>query len=167
MGIQIIYQYKITNNQVLNYINDINDSESKTVFEPLNCISWTIGHLARYNNLAFASRSRGVKVPDKFRDFENGSPHSQKDLIYVKGLWLETLNATEKFLDSLEEKDLKKVPDNESYIELNKKEEENLGTFMTRRIFHSWNHLGEIASVRQLLGKDPGNPGYGKWDWKY
>ena len=44
---------------------------------------------------------------------------------------------------------------------------DNLGTVMTRMIFHSWNHLGEIASVRQLLGKNPGNPGYGKWDWKY
>ena len=33
MGIQIIYQYKITNNQVLNYINDINDSESILIDE--------------------------------------------------------------------------------------------------------------------------------------
>ena len=43
----------------------------------------------------------------------------------------------------------------------------NLGTDISRLIFHLWNHLGEIASVRQLLGKKPGNPGYGKWDWRY
>ena len=23
------------------------------------------------------------------------------------------------------------------------------------------------GSVRQLLGKKPGNPGYGKWNWRY
>lgn len=161
MGIKIIDQYKITNNQVLNYINDISDEESKAIFTPLNCISWTLGHLSRYNNLAFAARDKGEEIPEKFRDFENGSPHSQKDLSYVKGLWEQTLNDTDKFLDNLKEEDLKRILNNDSY------DVDNLGTVMTRMIFHSWNHLGEIASVRQLLGKNPGNPGYGKWDWKY
>ena len=161
MGIKIIDQYKITNNQVLNYINDISDEESKAIFAPLNCISWTLGHLSRYNNLTFATRDKGEQIPEKFRDFENGSPHSQKDLSYVKGLWEKTLNDTDKFLDNLKEEDLKRILNNDSY------DVDNLGTVMTRMIFHSWNHLGEIASVRQLLGKNPGNPGYGKWDWKY
>tara|TARA_B100000315_G_C14425783_1_gene517763 strand:+ start:155 stop:640 length:486 start_codon:yes stop_codon:yes gene_type:complete len=161
MGIKIIEQYKITNNQVLNYINDISDEESKAIFAPLNCISWTLGHLSRYNNLTFAARDKGEQIPEKFRDFENGSPHSQKDLSYVKGLWEKTLNDTDKFLDNLKEEDLKRILNNDSY------DVDNLGTVMTRMIFHSWNHLGEIASVRQLLGKNPGNPGYGKWDWKY
>ena len=161
MGIKIIDQYKITNNQVLNYINDISDEESKAIFAPLNCISWTLGHLSRYNNLAFAARAKGEQIPEEFRDFENGSPHSQKDLSYVKGLWEKTLNDTDKFLDNLKEEDLKRILNNDSY------DVDNLGTVMTRMIFHSWNHLGEIASVRQLLGKNPGNPGYGKWDWKY
>ncbi|MBA30388.1 MAG: hypothetical protein CL905_00875 [Dehalococcoidia bacterium] len=161
MDIKIIDQYRITNNQVLNYIDDVTDEESKLIFEPLNCISWTLGHLARYNNLTFAARSRGVEIPNEFKDFENGAPHSQKDLSYVKGLWHKTLSDTEKFLDGLNENDLVKVLDNDSY------NVDNLGTVMTRMIFHSWNHLGEIASVRQLIGKNPGNPGYGKWDWKY
>ena len=161
MGIKIIEQYKITNNQVLNYINDISDEESKAIFTPLNCISWTLGHLSRYNNLTFAARLKGEQIPEKFRDFENGSPHSQKDLSYVKGLWQQTLNDTDKFLDNIKEEDLNRVLNNDSY------DIDNLGTVMTRMIFHSWNHLGEIASVRQLLGKNPGNPGYGKWDWKY
>ena len=161
MGIKIIDQYKITNNQVLNYINDISDEESKAIFTPLNCISWTLGHLSRYNNLTFAARLKGEQIPEKFRDFENGSPHSQKDLSYVKGLWEQTLNDTDKFLDNIKEEDLNRVLNNDSY------DVDNLGTVMTRMIFHSWNHLGEIASVRQLLGKNPGNPGYGKWDWKY
>ena len=43
----------------------------------------------------------------------------------------------------------------------------NFGTDIRRMTFHYWNHLGEIASVRQLLGKDPGNPGYGSWSWRY
>ena len=47
MDIKIIDQYRITNNQVLNYIDDVTDEESKLIFEPLNCISWTLGHLAR------------------------------------------------------------------------------------------------------------------------
>ena len=114
MDIKIIDQYKITNNQVLNYIDDITDEESKRIFEPLNCISWTLGHLARYNNLTFAARSRGVEIPNEFKDFENGAPHSQKDLSYVKGLWIKTLKDTEKFLDGLNENDLVKILDNDS-----------------------------------------------------
>ena len=69
MDIKIIDQYRITNNQVLNYIDDVTDEESKLIFEPLNCISWTLGHLARYNNLTFAARSRGVEIPNEFKDF--------------------------------------------------------------------------------------------------
>ena len=70
-------------------------------------------------------------------------------------MWHKTFSDTEKFLDGLYENDLVKVLDNDSY------DVDNLGTVMTRMIFHSWNHLGEIASVRQLIGKNPGNPGYG------
>ena len=90
-----------------------------------------------YYNFSIANKIHDKDIPDEAKNYMNGSPHSTPSLDEIKYLWK---HSTEKI---------------------------NLGTDISRLIFHLWNHLGEIAAVRQLLGKTPGNPGYGKWDWRY
>ena len=147
------------------YINDLSDDDIKKVFDPMNCIGWLIGHCSYYN-FSIANKIHNKDIPDEAKNYMNGSPHSTPGLHEIKYLWKYSTDTVKVSLNKLEEVELK----DKFTAEFNhggEAEKINLGTDISRLIFHLWNHLGEIASVRQLLGKTPGNPGYGKWDWRY
>ena len=111
-----------------------------------------------------------VNTPEDVEKFSNGQPHSTPDLEFIINLWNKSVKVVKKSLSEVTDLDLETkitwVNKNKNW-DVNQDEKINLGTDLARYLFHHWNHLGEIASVRQLLGKDPGNPGYGKWDWRY
>lgn len=160
MSTNTVEIYKITNNVLRDYFNDLSNQEGKKIFKPMNCISWMIGHLACINYNIVARNSKNRSIPDINDKFGNGSPHFQPEILDVISLWETSVRECFAFLDQMEEEDLKnKISDSKMNF--------NLGTDISRLTFHAWNHMGEIAAVRQFLGKDPGNPGYGKWDWRY
>ncbi len=161
----IVSHYLLSIDQMDAYINDLSDDDVKKVFDPMNCIGWLIGHCSYYN-FSIANKIHNKDIPDEAKNYMNGSPHSTPGLHEIKNLWKYSTEAVKDSLNKLEEVELK----DKFTAEFNhgsKAEKINLGTDISRLIFHLWNHLGEIASVRQLLGKTPGNPGYGKWDWRY
>jgi len=161
--------YNLAIDQMEIYHNDLSDNDIKKVFPPMNCIGWLIGHSARYN-YAVANKVDGVIIPEDVEKFSNGQPHSTPDLEFIINLWNKSVKVVKKSLSEVTDLDLETkitwVNKNKNW-DVNQDEKINLGTDLARYLFHYWNHLGEIASVRQLLGKDPGNPGYGKWDWRY
>ena len=105
---------------------------------------------------------KNINIPEEANNYRNGQPHSTPDLKDIVKLWEDSVATVKNSLKLISDEDLS------SKITWVKDDEKiNFGTDISRMTFHYWNHLGEIASVRQLLGKDPGNPGYGSWSWRY
>lgn len=161
----IISHYILSIDQMGKYINDLSDQEIKKVFTPMNSIGWLLGHCSYYN-YSIANKINGDDIPEDVKNYMNGSPHSTPDLDFIKNLWFDSVEKAKHSLNTIEEEDLKNKITAE-FKNNGVSEKINLGTDISRLTFHLWNHLGEIASVRQLLGKNPGNPGYGKWDWRF
>ena len=154
-------QYELSIDQMENYYKDLTDNDIKKVFPPLNSIGWLMGHSSVYN-YEIANKIKEIEIPEEANKYRNGQPHSTPDLKDIVSLWENSVLTVKNSLKLLTDDDLS------SKITWIKEDEEiNFGTDITRMIFHYWNHLGEIASVRQLLGKNPGNPGYGSWGWRY
>lgn len=153
--------YELSIDQMKNYYIDLSDSDVKRVFPPLNCIGWLMGHSAVYN-YEIANKVKNINIPEEANNYRNGQPHSTPDLKDIVKLWEDSVATVKNSLKLISDEDLS------SKITWVKDDEKiNFGTDISRMTFHYWNHLGEIASVRQLLGKDPGNPGYGSWSWRY
>ena len=153
--------YELSIDQMENYYIDLSDSDVKRVFPPLNCIGWLMGHSAVYN-YEIANKVKNINIPEEANNYRNGQPHSTPDLKDIVKLWEDSVATVKNSLKLISDEDLS------SKITWVKDDEKiNFGTDISRMTFHHWNHLGEIASVRQLLGKDPGNPGYGSWSWRY
>ena len=161
----IVSHYLLSIDQMDAYINDLSESDIKKVFEPMNCIGWLLGHCSYYN-FSIANKIHDKDIPDEAKNYMNGSPHSTPSLDEIKYLWNHSTDVVKDSFSKLDEIDLKDKFTAE-FKHGSETEKINLGTDISRLIFHLWNHLGEIAAVRQLLGKTPGNPGYGKWDWRY
>lgn len=161
----IISHYLLSIDQMDAYINDLTDIEIKKVFKPLNCIGWLLGHCSFYN-FSIANKISNKDIPEEAKKYMNGSPHSTPNLDEILNLWKLSTDIVKNSLNNFNEEELKNKYTAE-FKHGSEAEKVNLGTDISRLIFHLWNHLGEIASVRQLLGKTPGNPGYGKWDWRY
>ena len=153
--------YELSIDQMENYYRDLSDSDVKRVFPPLNCIGWLMGHSAVYN-YEIANKVKNINIHEEANNYRNGQPHSTPDLKDIVKLWEDSVATVKNSLKLISDEDLS------SKITWVKDDEKiNFGTDISRMTFHYWNHLGEIASVRQLLGKDPGNPGYGSWSWRY
>ena len=161
----IISHYLLSIDQMGAYINDLTDSEIKKIFEPMNCIGWLLGHCSYYN-FSIANKISNKDIHEEEKKYMNGMPHSTPELDEILNLWKSSTDIVKDSLINLDERELKNKFTAE-FKHGSEAEKINLGTDISRLIFHLWNHLGEIASVRQLLGKKPGNPGYGKWDWRY
>ena len=161
----IVSHYLLSIDQMDAYINDLTNEEIKKIFEPMNCIGWLLGHCSFYN-YSIANKISGDQIPDHAKNYMNGSPHSTPELDEIKNIWIDSVGKVKISLNNLSDDDLKNKLTSE-FKHAETPEKINLGTDISRLIFHLWNHLGEIASVRQLLGKNPGNPGYGRWDWRY
>ena len=64
-------------------------------------------------------------------------------------LWRDAYKASEAWLQATTSRSLQDVCKNPLA------ESENWGTLLVRCIFHTWCHLGEISSIRQILGHKP------------
>ena len=135
-------------------------TQSEKVLKKYNLVHLSTGDLFRLhlNN----ETALGLEA----KKYMNGMPHSTPELDEILNLWKSSTDIVKDSLINLDEQELKNKFTAE-FKHGSEAEKINLGTDISRLIFHLWNHLGEIASVRQLLGKKPGNPGYGKWDWRY
>ncbi len=129
----------------------LSDEDARRRIEPMNCISWIIGHMANQEHRYFVAWPRGQEAEPPYQPFGFGSPPSQPPLEEVMALWHATCEAADVLLHTADEETLRRpiiAPDPAV-------ERENLGTRITRNIFHYWCHIGEINAIRQILGHRP------------
>jgi len=144
----LVDQLRFTRSEWLRALDGVSDAEARRRFEPMNCISWMIGHLATQENAYWVLWGQGKELwPDLNKLVGFGSPPSTPPLEEMWAAWQDITQAADTFLESLTPEGLL------THLERNgQSRPESIGTMLYRNIYHYWYHLGEARAVRQLLG---------------
>ena len=144
----IVTQLRFTRSEFVRSLEGIAEEEARRRFEPMNCISWIIGHLATQENGYWVFLGQNIKIyPDLHKLVGYGQPATTPPLEEMWDTWKAITSAADVFLDTI-------TTDTAlTRIEYKgKPRPESIGTMLYRNIYHYWFHTGEAFAIRQLLG---------------
>lgn len=125
----------------------IEDADARRRLEPMNCISWMIGHLADGEQGMFLRRQGlPLAVPGLHALCGFGRPASTPPLAEMLAAWQEVTRAVDPVLDAFTSDDLLAMP------AVATSSSDSNGTMLQRVVGHYWFHNGEAQAIRQLLG---------------
>ena len=144
----LVDQIRFTRSEWLRGLAGVTEEDGARHFGQMNCISWIVGHLAWHEQRTFLQRPQNIILfPELNEIFAYGAPMSTPSLKQMLGTWHAVTAESEADLDSLTtESLLLDLPVNgESVGQIR-------GTVLRRITYHYWYHLGEILSIRQMIG---------------
>ncbi len=144
----LVAQLRFARNEFRRGLEGVTEEEGMRRFQPMNCISWTVGHLANQENRLWVLTAQGKTLYPDLADLVGfGRPASTPSLTEMWEAWRTITAAADPYLDSLTPAIL------QTHLKLEgRRRQENVGTLLMRNIYHYWYHLGEACAVRQMLG---------------
>ncbi len=129
-------------------LEGVSASDACRHFEPMNCISWMVGHLANQEHWYWLLMAQGqVLAPHLDELVGYGQPASTPPLAEMWAVWQTITGAADRYLDTLTSELL------QTHLERNgQPHSESIGTMLLRNTYHYWFHTGEAHAIRQLLG---------------
>ena len=144
----LVAQLRFARSEFLRGLDGLADDEARRRFLPMNCISWTVGHLAAQENRLWLLMAQGQVLFPELTDMVGyGKPASTPPLAEMWAAWRAITAAADPYLDSLTPAMLQT-----HFVWEGKPRAENVGTLLLRNTYHYWFHLGEAYAVRQMLG---------------
>ena len=144
----LVQMYYLTRKEFERNLRGLTDEDARKRIEPMNCISWIIAHVANQQHAFFVDWPQGKERDPRYRPYGYGSPASQPTLEEALSLWRDACQEADAWLQAATSEYLQKKSSNSP-------EGESWGTLIVRCTFHTWCHLGEISSIRQILGHKP------------
>ena len=144
----LVAQLQFTRSEFSRCLDGVSAEDAVRRLEPMNCISWIIGHLANQEHFfwVMAAQAR-ILAPGLNDRVGTGMPASTPPLDEMWQTWHTVTQAADQFLDTLTTEGL------QIYLEWEGKPlRESTGTLVLRNIYHYWHHLGEAHAICQILG---------------
>jgi hypothetical protein len=144
----LVDQFRFTRIELLRGLEGVTEEDGARHFGQMNCISWIVGHLALYEQRTFLWRPQNIVLfPNLQAMVGYGAPMSAPSFSEMMETWRVIRKAADPYLDSLTTAIL--LAD----LPLNGKSVgQKGGDALQRQIYHFWFHLGEILSIRQMIG---------------
>lgn len=144
----LVAQLRFARSELVRCLEGVTGQEARRRFEPMNCISWIVGHLASQENGYWVRMAQGKKIePDLHHLVGYGKPASTPPLEEMWAAWRNITATADRYLDTLTPELL------QTHFEWRgEPAKESIGTMLLRNIYHYWYHIGEAAAIRQLLG---------------
>ena len=144
----LIDQFRFTRSEWLRGLEGITEQEGSRHFGPMNCISWTVGHLAWHEQRTFLQRPQNkILFPQLNELFAYGAPMNTPSLQEMLATWQTVTEAADPYLDTLTTEILL------NDLLLNGEPVgQSRGSALRRITYHYWYHIGEIQAMRQMLG---------------
>jgi hypothetical protein len=144
----LVDQIRFTRSEWLRGLAGVTEEDGAHHFGQMNCISWIVGHLAWHEQRSFLQRPQNIILfPQLNEVFRYGAPMSTPSLKEMLDIWQAVTKAADPYLDSLTTEIL--LTD----LLLNGEPVgQTRGTVLRRITYHYWYHLGEILSIRQMIG---------------
>ena len=151
----LVDQLRFTRVEWLRGLEGISEEDGARHLGPMNCVSWTVGHLSWQEHRYFLERAQSrILFPDLNTTYAYGAPMSTPALSDTLHIWQEVIQASAPYLDSLTTESL-----GSELLLQGKAVGQSVGSAMRRMTYHYWYHIGEIQAIRQMLGH-PGLPEY-------
>ncbi|MBN1287572.1 MAG: DinB family protein [Anaerolineae bacterium] len=144
----LVTQLRFTRSQLMRCLEGVSDEDARRRIEPMNCISWIVGHLATQEQYFWVESAQGRSIaPGLYERVGYGRPPSTPPLDEMWKLWREITAAADTYLDTLTPELL------QTHLKhRGEPHPENAGTRLLRNIYHYWFHIGEAHAIRQMLG---------------
>lgn len=148
MSHPLIDQFRFTRSEWLRGLQGITEEEGAQHFGSMNCISWTVGHLAWHEQRTFLQRPQDKILFPKLNElFAYGAPMNTPSLEEMLEIWHIVTDAADPYLDTLTTETL------QTELLLNGESVgQSHGSALRRITYHYWYHIGEIQAMRQMLG---------------
>jgi hypothetical protein len=145
----LVDQLHFTRSEWLRGLEGVSEEDGLCHFGTMNCISWTVGHLAWHEQRTFLQRPQDILLYPSLNElFAYGAPMSTPSLKEMLEIWHAVSKATDPYLDTLTTETL--LGD----LLLNGKPVgQSRGSALRRITYHYWYHIGEIQAIRQMLGQ--------------
>jgi hypothetical protein len=144
----LVEQFRFTRQEWLRGLEGVAEEDGARHFEPMNCISWTIGHMAWHEQRTWLQRSQGrILLPELNRLFAYGAPMSTPSVAEMRQAWETVTKAADPHLASLTTQALLGDLPLEG-----KSVGQSVGSALRRITYHYWYHIGETQAIRQMLG---------------
>jgi len=123
--------------------------DARRRLEPMNSISWMVGHMAWHERLIWFERAQGLTVEPALDLVATGQPATTPDLAEMQAIWRRVVKRADEFLDTLTTADLERALAHDT-----RPEPPLAGTQLQRITYHYWSHIGEASAIRQILGHE-------------
>ena len=144
----LVAQLQFARAEFLRCLEGVTEADGTRRVDPMNSISWSVGHMANQEHRYWVQLAQGKDVAPGLRDLVGtGRPASTPSLDEMWRTWRTVTAAADVYLMALTPAVM------ETFFQQDGKPvRENIGTLLERNIFHYWFHTGEVHSVRELLG---------------
>jgi uncharacterized damage-inducible protein DinB len=144
----LVSQLRFARGEFLRCLDGVSAEEARRRLEPMNCISWIVGHLAYQEHTYWVLWAQGENLaPDLHKLVGWGQPPSAPPLEEMWDTWRDVTSAADEFLDALTTERLATFMERKG-----KPVRESIGTLLLRNTYHYWFHTGEAHAIRQMLG---------------
>jgi len=126
----------------------VSEADAVHRLQPMNSISWIVGHLANQEHAYWVIMAQGRQVVAGLNDLVGyGKPATTPPLAEMWATWRTVTAAADEYLAALSDDKLS------TYFEWQgQRRAEDVGTLLLRNIYHYWFHTGEAHAIRQMLG---------------
>src|SRR5262245_18044950 len=98
----LVLQLRFTRSEFQRGLAGVSDEDARRRIEPMNCLSWNVGHLAWQEQRYWFQRLQGqTLLPDLDQQFAFGSPATTPPLAEMWAAWNTIITAADPFLDRL------------------------------------------------------------------
>jgi hypothetical protein len=145
----LVLQMKFTRSELFRGLKGLNEEEESKRFLPMDCISWSVVHLAWQEQWYFLFYGMGLMpFPDIQSAFKSGGPASQPILHQVLDYWREITESANPWLERLTTEQLQ-----ENYLKRDGQlSSRSIGSLLQRVICHFLYLMDESLTIRQMLG---------------
>lgn len=144
----LVTQLRFARSEFARCLEGVSDEDARRRLEPMNCISWIVGHLANQEHYFWVVLAQDqVLYSGLNAQVGTGKPASAPPLDEMWDAWRAITSAADHYLDTLTPALLQTHLQGKTRLS-----PENIGTLLMRNIYHYWFHTGEAHAVRQMLG---------------
>jgi hypothetical protein len=144
----LVSQLRFTRHEWQRALRGVEEADGRIRLEPMNSISWIVGHLAWHEQLYWLRFGQDIDLAPQLDGLVgSGRPASVPPLGEMQLVWREITQAADPFLDTLTGETLQ-----QRLSRKGRPTRETTGTMLLRLTYHYWFHTGEVLAIRQLLG---------------
>ncbi len=144
----LVDQLRFARSEFVRCLEGVSAEDACRRLEPMNCISWIVGHLANQEHRYWVILGQGQDLAPGLNDLVGyGKPASTPPLNEMWDVWHTVTVAADRYLDTLTQGLLQT-----HFERQGKPVPESVGTMLLRNLYHYWYHLGEGHAIRQMLG---------------